>query len=125
MKNWTEFHIGIVYYSGIIVSLLSAVLILIYLKPIKRIFAILQNKYKAIWSISFKTTIIIAGLLGAMVVSFRDCNGKYDYLLDSSYKTIHKGLDQLSSSFNYLLTILILWLVIFLVLFLVQKKEKN
>ena len=125
MKNWSELQIGIVYYAGLILAILASILVLVYLSPVKNTIKKISKRFNILWSVSFKTTILIAGLLGAIVISFRDCTGKYDYLLNSRVETLKKGFEQVSSSFKYLLIILILWLVIFLVLFLVQKKEKE
>ena len=124
MKSWTEFHIAIVYYTGLLIALLTSILAVLYLQPIKLTIKKITEKFDALWNSSFKTTIILAGLLGAMSVTFRDCDGNYDYLLNSKHETIKKGLEQVSSSFDYLATILSVWLIIFLILRLTVKKNK-
>jgi hypothetical protein len=124
MKSWTEFHIAIVYFAGLFIALTSSVLIVLYLRPFKFVINKLIEKFNTSWSGGFISTIIIAGLLGAMAVSFRDCEGKYDYLLKSENATISKGLEQVSNSFTYLALVLGLWLIIFLILSLVRNKSK-
>ncbi len=124
MKSWTEFHIAIVYFAGLLIALTSSVVIVLYLRPFKFVINKLTEKFDAFWSGGFISTIIIAGLLGAMAVSFRNCEGEYDYLLKSENATISKGLEQVSSSFTYLSLVLGLWLIIFLILSLVRNKSK-
>jgi len=124
MKSWTEFHIAIVYFAGLIIALTSSVLIVLYLRPFKFVINKLTEKFNTLWSGGFISTIIIAGLLGAMAVSFRNCEGEYDYLLKSENATIAKGLEQVSSSYTYVALVLGLWLIIFLILSLVRNKNK-
>jgi|SRR3990172_7196001 len=124
MKNWTEFHIAIVYFAGLFTALVASILIVLYLRPLKLTIKKIAEKFETLWTGSFKTTIVLAGLLGAMSVTFRDCDGKYDYLLKSRKETITKGLEQVSTSFDYLTIILGLWFIVFLVLWLTMKKRK-
>jgi hypothetical protein len=124
MGLWSELHIGIVYYTGLIIAIITGLLIILYLKQAK----VIIKKITAIprfWSGSFKITVILSALLGAMSVSFRDCSGKYDYLLESKHETYMKGIEQISTSFQWIAFILILWLFIFSVLWLISKKHRK
>ena len=123
MNNWSEFHIGIIYLTGLLTAISISILILYYLRPVKMTIKKITGKFHTIWNSTFKTTIILAGLLGAMSVSFKDCNGDYAYLLGSKYKTALKGIDQVSSSFLYLSIFLGLWLLVFLILRLLSIKK--
>lgn len=116
MKNWTEFHIAIVYYSGLIISVIMGVLILWYLRPNKTLIKKITERFGKIWNGSFKTTVVMSGLLGAMSVTFKDCDGNYDYLLKSPYNTAMKGVEQVSTSFDYLAIVLGIWLIVFVIL---------
>jgi hypothetical protein len=124
MNNWTEYNIGIIYFAGLFIALFISILIIIYLRPIKSIMSKITNKFHILWNHSFKVTILLAGLLGAMSVSFKSCQ-EYDYLLESKYKTVMKGIDQVSTSFNYLVLILGIWFLFFLVLRLILKKKNS
>ena len=125
MNNWTEFHIGIIYFAGLLVALITSILTVLYLRPIRTTIKKITEKFDTLWNHSFKTTIILAGLLGAMSVTFKDCNGNYDYLLESRHETVMKGLEQVSTSFDYLTIILGLWLVIFITLRLTLNKKNS
>lgn len=126
MNNWTELHIGIVYFSGLFIALITSILTVLYLRPITETIKKITGKLDFIWSGSFKTTVVLSGLLGAMSVTFKDCNGNYDNLLESRHETAMKGLEQVSASFDWLTTILGLWLVIFIILRLtLNRKMKN
>ena len=123
MRTWTEFHISVVYFSGLLIALVSGIVTIIYLRPIKETIHKITGKIEVLWNRSFKTTVMLAGLFGAMSVSFRDCNGEYSYLLRSRKETISKGLEQVSTSFDYLSLILGLWLIIFLILIVTRKSK--
>ncbi len=124
MTSWTEFHISVVYFSGITIALLSSILILILLrKNIKDGLSKIVGKSNLFWSRTFKSTVILAGLLGAMSVSFRSCNGGYDELLKSKHETFIKGLQQISESFEYLVCILVLWLILFCFYYVIIRKK--
>jgi hypothetical protein len=125
MKNWTDFHIGIVYFAGLFIALASGILIILYLRPVKSIINKIEKRFDRLWTGNFKSTTILAGLLGAMSVSFRDCDGNYDYLLKSKEQTILKGLEQVSVSFEYLAFVLGLWLVIFMILRMTGNRNKQ
>jgi hypothetical protein len=122
MKGWTELQISIVYYAGLFLALLASASTLLYLRPINFMIKKISEKSDKWWTGSFKVTVVLAGLLGAMSVSFRDCTGDYDHLLDSPDITIKKGLQQVSTSFSFLISIFGMWFVIFLVLYLTKKK---
>jgi beta-lactamase regulating signal transducer with metallopeptidase domain len=124
MNNWTEFHIGIIYFAGLLVALITSVLIVLYLRPIRTTLKKITGKFDTLWNHSFKTTVMLVGLLGAMSVTFKDCNGNYDDLLESKQETVMKGLEQVSTSFDSLTIILGLWLVIFII-FRLTLNNKN
>jgi hypothetical protein len=124
MNNWTELHIGIVYFSGLIIAVISCILIILYLRPVKTTLKKISSS-PGIWNSSFKTTVILGGLLGAMSVSFTDCEGRYEYLLASEFETFMKGCEQVSASFGWLAFVLGLWSVIFVILRLVSQQKKG
>ena len=111
MRVWTEFHIALVYYGGLLLSLLSAIAVLLYLRPIAPVMEKLIKAKDWFWSRSFRMSILFAGLLGAMSVSFTDCDGKYDYLIKSRYATAMHGAAQVAACWNYLAVITGLWLL--------------
>jgi len=111
MKSWTEFHIGVVYYSGLTIALLIGVASLLYLKPLYYIKKITE-KSGTLWIYNFMTTVLIAGLLGAMSVSFTNCDCSYACLLDSPSTTIQYGLLQVSTASMIYSIILGLWFII-------------
>ena len=123
MKNWAEFHIGIVYYSGLLISLFASIATILYLRPVKSVFNKIVITFEVFRRHSFISSIILAGLLGAMSVSFKDCSGKYEYLINSPQKTILKGTEQVSKSFEYIAIILGLWLISFIILRLTKVKR--
>jgi len=125
MNNWAEFQIGVIYFIGLLVALLASILSIWYLRPIRKPIKKITEKFGTLWNRSFKTTVILAGLLGAMSVTFKDCKGNYDYLLESRTKTVMKGLEQVSTSFDYLTIILGFWLVVFITLLLTLNKKNK
>lgn len=120
-----EYQIGVIYFSGLLIALIISILVLLYLRPIQKPIKKISEKFEILWSKSFKTTVILAGLLGALSVSFKDCKGNYDYLLESKTKTVMKGVEQVSSAFGYLTVFIIVWFVIFITLFMMLKFKKN
>lgn len=120
-----EYQIGVIYFSGLLIALIISILVLLYLRPIQKPIKKISEKFEMLWSNSFKTTVILAGLLGALSVSFKDCKGNYDYLLESKTKTVMKGVEQVSSAFSYLTVFIIVWFVIFITLFMMLKFKKN
>jgi len=125
MNNWTEFHISIVYFTGLAIALITSTLSVLYLRPIKTTIKKIIGKFDTIWTGGFKTTVILGGLLGAMSVTFKDCNGNYDDLLESRHETAMKGLEQISTSFDWLTIILGIWLAIFIILRLTLNKKNE
>ena len=105
--------IALIYYAGLILSILASVTTVLYFqKPARIVFNKIGNSLAGFWKGSFNSTIIIAGILGAISVSFQDCHGRYDNLMLSKVETIKKGLEQLSSSFFYLMVMLSFWWVV-------------
>jgi hypothetical protein len=125
MTNWTEFQIAIVYYSGLLLSIVTALSIIFYLNPLKPALIRIVTGFENFWGRGFKTSLILAGLLGAMSVSFKDCSGNYDYLINSPEKTLLKGSEQISSAFAYLAFLLGLWLIVFVLLRFAKMKKKT
>lgn len=125
MKNWTEFHISIIYFAGLAIALITSILTVLYLRPVKATIKKITGKLDTIWNGSFKSTVVLGGLLGAMSVTFKDCNGNYNDLLKSRHDTIMKGFQQISISFDYLTILLGLWLVIFITLRLTLNKKNK
>ena len=124
MNIWSELHIGIVFFAGLTISVITGIFIILYLRQAK----VLIKKvtaFPAIWSSSFKITVMLSALLGAMSVSFRDCSGKYDYLLESEHETYMKGIEQISTSFQWIAFVLILWLLLFIALWLNSKRKRK
>ena len=122
MKNWTEFHIGVVYYCGLLISLIIGIGGLMYLKPLSYIKKIV-SKHGSLWTNSFVTTIIMAGTLGAMSVSFRDCSCSYDNLLTSKSTTIYYGLSQISSGCMAYAILLGAWLIILITIKMIYQRN--
>lgn len=118
MKSWAEPDIAIVYFADLFISLVAALILLRVLHPAR--IPVKKNKGQSTpaWLRTFSLSLIFASLLGAMSVSFRDCHGNYDTLLNSKTETIMKGLDQVSSSVHYLYWVLLFWLILFIVVFI-------
>jgi hypothetical protein len=123
MKPWTETQIGLIFFGGLLAALITGVLAILYLRPFNNQINRITGGITKIWSHSFITTLMIAGLLGALSVSFRDCHGDYDYLLKSKKETVMKGLQQVSSSLDYLSWTIGFWLILFLVIFIVIRRK--
>ncbi|MCK4663564.1 MAG: hypothetical protein KAT68_11905 [Bacteroidales bacterium] len=125
MKNWAELQISIIFFAGIAIALLTSILVLVLLRQnIKNGLKKIAGKSNIIWTRSFKVTVILAGLLGAMSISFRSCEGNYDKLLESKYETVVKGFLQISKSYEYLTYILVFWFIIFSFYYLIIKKRR-
>jgi hypothetical protein len=123
MNPWSEHQIGIIYFTGLMVTLASGILILVYLQPANKALSKISAKFHSLWNFSFKTTLLFAGLLGAFSVTFKDCSGRYDALLESRYKTAMKGFEMVSSSFDYFALALGFWLIIFIMLRIRQNRS--
>lgn len=124
MKSWTEFHIALVYYSGLSVSLSMGVASLLYLKPFYYLKKI-TSRHGELWGYNFITTVLIAGLLGGMSVSFVGCNGNYDSLLESPSTTIYYGLWQISFAAMSYTIVMGTWLFILIILHLIRSRGIN
>ena len=116
MNNWTELHIAVVYFSGLFIAAISGFLVFIYLQPLGEVIRTIAKKFTSIWSNSLFITLVLAGMLGGMSVSFTDCEGKYDYLKRSPIDTLLKGFCQISATFHYLAITLGFWLLFFIIL---------
>ena len=125
MKIWTEFDISIVYFTGLAIALITSILTVLYFQPFKATIKKITGKFETIWSGSFKTTVVLGGLLGAMTVTFKSCEGDYDSLLKSEHKTVMKGLEQISTSFDWLTIVLGFWLLIFIILRVTSNKKNE
>jgi hypothetical protein len=125
MRNWTETDIGIIYFTGLFIALIISVLIVLYLSLTKSIISKIAEKFETSLGFSFRGTILLAGLLGAMSVSFTDCSGHYGYLLSSKFETVMQGLEQVSSSLKYLYIIIGFWLLVFVVARLIWIKRNK
>jgi len=125
MKIWTEFDISIVYFAGLAIALITSILTVLYFRPFKATIKKITGKFETIWSGSFKTTVVLGGFLGAMSVTFKNCDGNYDSLLESKHETVMKGLEQVSTSFDWLIVVLGFWLMIFIILRLTSNKKNE
>jgi hypothetical protein len=125
VSNWTEFDIGLVYFTGLIISLVASLILIGWIRPVKiRPMSITGNS-SLISVRTFITSLVIVSLLGAMSVSFRDCHGNYDALLNSKTETIMKGASQLSAALQYLKWITLFWLLIFAFLYVFKGKRTS
>ena len=116
MKAWTEFHIGLVYYSALLIAFIAGILSLLYLRPNKNILLKIVEKTGVLWSRSFVLTLTMAGILGAMSVSFTDCNTNYHKYLGQPQATIQVGLGQVSAGCSLIAFITRVWFFIFVTL---------
>ena len=125
MNPWNESGIGIVYFAGILLSLIAGLVILNLMKPVKSPMEKISGKQGNWWLRTFISTLMIVSLAGALSVSFRDCSGNYDHLLQSRKQTVMKGMQQVSTSMDYLAWTLLFWLLLLLILYIVKIKNKN
>ncbi len=110
MNAPTEFEIGVIYYAGLAVSLLTGILGMVYLSP-RHALARVAGKAGSLWNHLFKSTVLISGMLGAMSVSFVDCDTEYPKTL---HHAITLGAREVSSAYEYSITFLAAWLMAFL-----------
>ncbi|HLF33063.1 MAG TPA: hypothetical protein VI583_02425 [Cyclobacteriaceae bacterium] len=122
MKPWNESGIGVVFLGGLIIAAIAGIAVLFFIKPAKKPIEKITGDKGWSWARTMFTTVIMAAMAGAMSVSFRDCGGNYDDLIESRAATIMKGLEQVSQSFNYMAIILGIWLLIFLALFIFLRR---
>jgi hypothetical protein len=123
MTPWNETGIGIVFFTGLLLSIITGIGVLIFLMPVKKPVDKITGNSGRIWFRSFLTTVMLAAFLGALSVSFRNCKGDYDELLNSRRATVMKGMEQVSSSLDYLSWTLGFWLIIFLAVYIIAVKK--
>ena len=124
MNSWAEVHIGLVYYGGLLLFLAIGILAFFYLKP-GRYLKNRQEKSAPFWSRNFIITTLIAGLLGAMSVSFKDCNGSYRFLIDHRAATLELGIDQISTACLSFTVMFGVWFLILMALKMTQVWRPN
>src|SRR5690242_13405544 len=117
--KWTEFQIGLVYFGGLAITACVGIAALIYLQPFRNLKKLLATS-GIYWGINLTTTILIAGLLGAMSVSFKNCNSGYSYLLDNPSETIQLGLTQISRGCLSFTIMFCFWFLILITLKMTQ-----
>ncbi len=123
MTTWTELNIAVVYFSGLFFALLTGLMIVLYLNLNKEAIKLITEKFHKLWNSVFKSSIVLASLIGALSVNFRNCYGNYDYLLKSPQKTVIKGIEQVSNSFDWLTVLLGFWLLLFIIFRLNSNKN--
>lgn len=116
MNAWSESNIAIVYFSGLFFALMSGLVIVFYLNSIKEAIKLITIKFNKLWNSIFKSSIVLASLIGALSINFRNCEGNYDYLLKSPQQTVIKGIEQVSNSFDWLTILLGFWFLLFIIL---------
>ncbi|HEY5689105.1 MAG TPA: hypothetical protein VIS27_12450 [Yeosuana sp.] len=116
MNAWSESNIAIVYFSGLFFALMSGLVIVFYLNSIKEAIKLITIKFNKLWNSIFKSSIVLASLIGALSINFRNCEGNYDYLLKSPQQTVIKGIEQVSNSFDWLTVLLGFWFLLFIIL---------
>ena len=117
--KWTEFQIGLVYFGGLTITVCLGIAALIFLQPFRSIKKLLATS-GTFWSINLTSTILIAGLLGAMSVSFRNCKSGYSNLLDNPDDTIQLGLSQISHGCLSFTIMFCIWFLILITLKMTQ-----
>lgn len=123
MTTWTELNIAVVYFTGLFFALLTGLMIVFYLNLNKEAIKLITEKFHKLWNSVFKSSIVLASLIGALSVNFRNCYGNYDYLLKSPQKTVIKGIEQVSNSFDWLTVLLGFWLLLFIIFRLNSNKN--
>ena len=115
MTSWSEINIAIVYFSGLFFALMTGLLIVLYMNSTKEAIKLITIKFDKLWNSVFKSSIVLASLIGALSVNFRNCEGNYDYLLKSPQQTVIKGIEQVSNSFDWLTVLLGFWFLLFII----------
>lgn len=77
----------------------------------------------SIWG--FKSSLIVAALLGALSVNYLDCSGEYEYLKESGYLVLAKGLEQIGTALVLLSITTGAWLLVFIIRMLVNRRPKS
>jgi len=114
MTSWSEINIAIVYFSGLFFALMTGLLIVLYMNSTKEAIKLITIKFDKLWNSVFKSSIVLASLIGALSVNFRNCEGNYDYLLKSPQQTVIKGIEQVSNAFDWLTVLLGFWFLLFI-----------
>ena len=125
MINWGETGIGLVYFAGLLSAILLAIAVILFILPANKPVKKIVGKSGLSWTRTFITTIMLTVMLGAMSVSFRDCHGNYDKLLNSRKETLMKGLQQISAAMQYLAWVLLFWAIIFCILYILRKNRNQ
>lgn len=125
MTYWTSTQIALIYFGGIALAILAAVLALLYIKPCRRAFLVIWTTFRktSIWG--FKSSLIVAALLGALSVNYLDCSGEYEYLKESGYLVLTKGLEQIGTALVLLSITTGAWLLVFIIRMLVNRRPKS
>ena len=125
MTNWSELNIAMVYYSGLFFALITGLVIVLYLDSTKEAIKLITLKFNKLWNSIFRSSIVLASLIGALSVNFRNCEGNYDYLLKSPEQSVMKGIEQVSNSFDWLTVLLGFWFLLFSIYHLKTKFNKK
>jgi len=125
MTSWSEINIAIVYFSGLFFALMTGLLIVLYMNSTKEAIKLITIKFDKLWNSVFKSSIVLASLIGALSVNFRNCEGNYDYLLKSPQQTVIKGIEQVSNAFDWLTVLLGFWFFLFSMYHLKTKCHKK
>lgn len=125
MNAWSESNIAIVYFSGLFFALMTGLLIVFYLNSTKEAIKLITLKFNKLWNGIFKSSIVLASLIGALAINFRNCEGNYDYLLKSPQQTVIKGIEQISNSFDWLSVLIGFWFLLFSMYHLKTKFNKK
>ena len=113
MNAWSESNIAIVYFSGLFFALIVGLVIVFYLNSTKEAIKLITIKFNKLWNSFFKSSIVLASLIGALSINFRNCEGNYEYLLKSPQQTVIKGIEQVSNSFDWLSVLIGFWFLLF------------
>lgn len=125
MNYWTSSQIALVYFGGIALAILAAILVLLYLRPTRKTFSVLWKKYRQAGLWGFKSSLIAAALLGALSVNYLDCSGEYEYLKEAGLLSLSKGLEQIGRALGLLAIMVGAWLLVFLIKLLINRPDKT
>ena len=127
MRDWSETQIGFVYYSGILLSIIMAVVVLLILRPKLQtgLVALVGKEQALFWGRVFRLTLLAIALVGALSVTFHGCRiDQYDHLLNSPYMTFRRGITQVARSSVFLARAIAGWLLAWLIYFCLYPKTK-